>query len=453
MSTTNVARIGVIGVGYVGLVTATALAELGHHVRCIDIDAAKIERLRACEVPFFEPGLEEAVRAQSPRLHFTADIAHALEGVDLAFVCVDTPPSPSGHADLSRVESVIDSIPAGAALTLVMKSTVPVGTGARLQRRLHARGLIDIAYASNPEFLREGCALADVRNPDRIVVGATDPEAAERIIDLWAPLGGKLLVTDVASAEMIKLAANAFLATKISFINEIANVCEAVGADATLVAEGMGADHRIGSAFLKPGVGFGGSCFGKDVNALKQAAANVGYHFHLLSGVLEVNALQKRRPVWVLEQRLGSLHGRRIAVLGLAFKPGTDDMRDAPSLLLISALTGTGAVVVAHDPVAAANARRLLPDAVAIVDTIDEAITGADAVIVVTEWPEYKELLSASLAELPRRPLLVDGRNCLDPDDAIAVGWEYVGVGRPLMSTPIDLSRVDEIVDLLADAC
>ena len=453
MSTNVQPRIGVVGVGYVGLVTATALAELGHAVRCLDIDAAKIARLRRGEVPFYEPGMEDAVAQQLSRLEFTSDVATAFDGIDIAFVCVDTPPSPSGHADLSRVDSVIDSIPAGASLTLVMKSTVPVGTGTRLQRRLQARGLAGISYASNPEFLREGCALADVRNPDRIVVGTDDPMVAERVVELWAPLGGELIVCDVASAEMIKLAANAFLATKISFINEIANVCEAVGADATLVAEGMGADHRIGSAFLKAGVGFGGSCFGKDVNALKQAAANVGYHFHLLSGVLEVNALQKRRPVWVLEQRLGSLHGRRVAVLGLAFKPGTDDMRDAPSLMLISALVGAGAEVVAHDPVAAENARRLLPASVTIAPTVEDALTGADAAVLVTEWAEYKELVAESMVALPRRPLLVDGRNCLDPDAAIAAGWEYVAVGRPTMSTPIDLSRVDEDVDLLADAC
>jgi UDPglucose 6-dehydrogenase len=444
-------RIGVIGVGYVGLVTATALAELGHEVTCIDINPERVARLSAGDVPFFEPGLDGAVRAQMPRLHFTTEVAESLGAVDVAFVCVDTPPSASGHADLSRVESVIDSIPDGSDLTLVMKSTVPVGTGARLQHRLRARGQHAIAYASNPEFLREGSALADVRNPDRIVVGSADPSAADRVVALWAPLGGTVLLCDVASAEMIKLASNAFLATKISFINEIANVCEAVGADATLVAQGMGADHRIGSAFLRAGVGFGGSCFGKDVNALKQAAANVGYHFHLLSGVLEVNALQKRRPLWLLQERLGSLQGRRIAVLGLAFKPGTDDLRDAPSLMLIASLVAAGAVVVAHDPVAGPAARKLLPDVVAIVDRLDDAVAGADGVVLVTEWPEYQSLLSAEVVGRARRPLLVDGRNAIDPDDAIAAGWEWVGIGRPSSASPVD-REVVSLLDALAAA-
>lgn len=436
MTTTSRPRLAVVGAGYVGLVTAAALAELGHHVRCVDIDAAKVARLAAGEVPFVEGGLPELIRARLDQLTFTTDVDGVLGSSDIAFVCVDTPPLPSGHADMSRVESVVDRVPVGAELTLVMKSTVPVGTGQRVLRRLRARGPHRVRYVSNPEFLREGTALADVRQPDRVVVGADDLAAADAVLALWAPLGGEVIRCDVASAEMIKLAANAFLATKISFINEIANVCDAVGADVDVVARGMGTDHRIGQAFLRPGAGFGGSCFGKDVSALKQAAANAGYHFHLLSSVLEVNALQKRRVLWMLEQRLGPLHGKRIAVLGLSFKPGTDDMRDAASLVVIGGLQASGASVVGHDPVSVPAARRALGPDVALTDDLHEAVRGADAVVIMTEWPEYRALLEPGLRALVANPLVVDGRNLLDPAAAAAAGWEWVGIGRP--SLPVD---------------
>lgn len=431
-------RLCVVGTGYVGLVTAAALAELGHHVRCVDVDAAKVARLSAGEVPFVEGGLSELVRDRLDQFEFTTDVSGVLGSSDIAFVCVDTPPLASGHADMSRVEAVADAVPPGAALTLVMKSTVPVGTGQRIMRRLRARGPHQVRYVSNPEFLREGTALADVRHPDRVVVGSDDPRAAAAVAALWAPLGGEQITCDVASAEMIKLAANAFLATKISFINEIANVCDAVGADVELVARGMGTDHRIGSAFLRPGTGFGGSCFGKDVSALKQAAANVGYHFHLLSSVLEVNALQKRRVLWLLEQRLGPLHGKRVAVLGLAFKPGTDDMRDAPALVVIGGLLAAGATVVGHDPVAVPAARRHVPESVTLTDDLAEAVRGADAVVIVTEWPEYRALLTPEVRALAARHLVVDGRNLLDPTEAAAAGWEWVGIGRPSLPVSAD---------------
>jgi UDPglucose 6-dehydrogenase len=450
MSRNSERRIAIVGIGYVGLVTAIALAELGHTVHCLDIDAAKIARLELGEAPFHEPGLHQALANQRTRMDFSTEVTDVLGRVDVAVVCVDTPPTATGHADLSRVESVIDMIPTGARLTLVMKSTVPVGTGQRLQRRMRARGLHQVSYVANPEFLREGSALADVRHPDRVVIGSDDGRGADVIASLWVKLGGELLECDVASAEMIKLASNAFLATKISFINEIANVCEAVGADANLVAIGMGLDHRIGGAFLRPGVGFGGSCFGKDVNALKQVAANVGYHFHLLSGVLEVNALQKRRAMWLLEERLGSLHGRRIAVLGLAFKPGTDDMRDAPSLTLIAGLLAAGATVVAHDPAAAETARRVVPAATTLVADVRDALDGADAVVIMTEWPEYQRLVSNEMRELLRRPLLVDGRNMLDPAEAASVGWEWVGIGRPGQAVPARHDSEAALLDLVA---
>ena len=314
---------------------------------------------------------------------------------------VDTPPLPSGEADLSRVESVIDAIPPGVGpLTLVMKSTVPVGTGARVQRTLARRGLSRVRYVANPEFLREGSALQDVTHPDRVVVGCDDPADAAVVAALWAPFGGESVTCDLASAEMIKLASNAFLATKISFVNEIANVCERVGADVEVVARGMGHDHRIGSAFLRAGIGYGGSCFPKDVSALMQLAGNSGYHFQLLSAVIEVNELQKRRVVTTLRERLGDLRGRRIALLGLAFKPGTDDMREATSVVLADRLVAEGANLVGPRPgsrpdSAWACCRRAwcghgMPA---------EAIIGADAAVIVTEWPEYRTLLAPGTSD------------------------------------------------------
>jgi UDPglucose 6-dehydrogenase len=314
-------RLGVIGVGYVGLVTAACFARAGYDVCCLDIDEAKLARLRAGEVPIHEPGMDRVLAESRERLTFTSSAPELFERADVAFVCVDTPPSASGDADLRRVEAVIEAIPPGTSgAVLVMKSTVPPGTGARLRRVLDERGLDGVAYASNPEFLREGSAIKDFQHPDRVVVGADDPAVGERIAALYRDFGGSELVTDVTSAEMIKHASNAFLATKISFINEIANVCEEVGANVDQVARGMGLDARIGSSFLRPGLGFGGSCFPKDVAALKQLAGNSGYHFQLLSAVIEVNELQKRRAVAKLKRHLGSLRDRRIALWGLAFK-------------------------------------------------------------------------------------------------------------------------------------
>lgn len=425
--------IGVVGTGYVGLITAVALAELGHQVRCLDIDAAKVDRLRRGEAPFFEPGLTDHLARVAHRMEFTTDARRVLGGCGVAFVSVDTPPLPSGDADLSRVHAVIDAIPADASdLVLVMKSTVPVNTGVRISRELAARGLHGVRYVANPEFLREGCALQDVFHPDRVVVGSDDIAAAQQIAELWKPLGGTLVRCDLASAEMIKLASNAFLATKISFINEIANVCDIVGADVVTVANGMGLDRRIGSAFLAAGIGYGGSCFPKDVTALKQLAGNAGYHFQLLAGVIEVNELQKRRVVTMLGQRLGSLHGRRIALLGLSFKPGTDDMREASSLVLAQRLAAEGAQLVVHDPAVPEGVLERLPTGTVRVTALHDALAGADAAVIVTEWPEYAALLAGDLAAAMNRPLLVDGRNMLDPAAATAAGYEWVGIGRTL---------------------
>jgi UDPglucose 6-dehydrogenase len=426
--------IGVIGVGYVGLVTAACFADLGHDVVCCDVDVTKLAMLRSGRTPMHEPGVDELLRRNRDRLAFTETLEDVFAGARLAFVCVDTPPMPSGDADLSRVTSVIDALPANAdGAALVMKSTVPVGTGAMLRAELDLRGHSDVAYVANPEFLREGSAVHDFMAPDRVVVGAQTARDAARVARLYDGLDTELVATDVASAEMIKLAANAFLATKISFINEIANVCEAVGADVSEVARGIGLDRRIGASFLRPGIGFGGSCFPKDVRALKQLAGNTGYHFQLLTAVIEVNELQKRRVIAKLQHRLGSLRGRRIALLGIAFKPNTDDVREASSLVLASRLAAEGAEVVAYDPVASGS--HLEQFGARTAASIAEAVVGADAAVIVTEWNAFRAVLDPAVRDAMTRPLLIDGRNLLDPAEAAAAGFEYDAIGRPQYAT------------------
>ncbi|MEI7438474.1 MAG: UDP-glucose/GDP-mannose dehydrogenase family protein [Thermoleophilia bacterium] len=423
--------VGVIGVGYVGLVTAACLAELGHHVVCRDIAPERVAMLQRGEVPIHEPGVPELLQRNAERLTFTLDMEDVFRDARIAIICVDTPPTASGDADLSRVEAVIDALPASAeGAVLVMKATVPVGTGNRVRSELDARGREDVGYVSNPEFLREGSAVADFRQPDRVVVGGDRPDDVERVARLYQDLNAPILTTDTASAEMIKLASNAFLATKITFVNEIANVCERVGADVEEVARGMGMDSRIGQSFLRPGIGYGGSCFPKDVTALKQLAGNTGYSFQLLASVIEVNELQKRRVIGKLQDRLGSLRECRICLLGLAFKPHTDDMREASSIVLASRLIAEGASVVAFDPVAAERARGVLPVSVEIADSMLAAVTNADAVVIVTEWPEFRAVLSPEVHAAMRGTLIVDGRNLLDPNEAVAAGFTYVPIGR-----------------------
>jgi UDPglucose 6-dehydrogenase len=419
--------IGVIGVGWVGLVTAACFAELGHEVWARDILPDKVESLVRGEVPIHEPGLPELVAQNAERLHFTTDMAEVLEHTRLLFVCVDTPPTYSGDADLSRVESVVDELGDSGEHALVMKSTVPVGTGRSIQRRRPGTG-----YVSNPEFLKEGNAVADFMRPDRVVVGADgdSSEYADRVAALYASLDAPVVKTDVASAEMIKLASNAFLATKISFINEIANVSEELGADVQEVAYGMGLDARIGPKFLQAGIGYGGSCFPKDVQALKQLAGNTGYHFQLLTAVIEVNELQKRRTIGKLQKHLGSLEGKEVALLGVAFKPDTDDIREATSLVLSGRLQGEGASVRVYDPVAARNGTSMLGGA-RICDSALEAVDGADAVVLVTEWPEFGELdWTGDVKARMRVPLVVDGRNFLDRERLVEAGFTYEGIGR-----------------------
>jgi UDPglucose 6-dehydrogenase len=418
--------VGVIGVGWVGLVTATCFADLGHEVIGLDVVEAKVDALNRGEVLMHEPGIEELLERNRERVRFTTDMSELLGRARLLFCCVDTPPTYSGDADLSRVRAVVEQLSDDRDHALVMKSTVPAGTGAAIRRDMPG-----LAYVSCPEFLKEGTAVEDFLHPDRVVIGADsgDEWAADAVSELYRPLGGELVRTDVASAEMVKLASNAFLATKISFINEIANVCEEVGADVSEVARGMGLDRRIGPSFLRAGIGYGGSCFPKDVSALKQLAGNTGYHFQLLNSVIEVNELQKRRVIGKLTKHLGSLVGKRVALLGLAFKPDTDDMREASSLVLAARPQGEGATVAAYDPVAEDRARELLP-AVELCDSAAAALEGADAAILVTEWPEFAELDWSEVARRMSTPLLVDGRNFLDPAALRAAGFAYEGIGR-----------------------
>ena len=421
-------RITVFGAGYVGLVTGACFAELGHNVVVRDVVKEKIDALRQGEVPIHEEGLAELLEKNRERLSFTTEVEGALSEADVVYVAVGTPPTHSGDADLTAVWTVIDELPRVARrIVLAMKSTVPVGTGRAVRHRLDERGFENVGYVSNPEFTAEGTAVNDFLNPDRIVIGSFDPADGDVVAELHQGIDAPILRSDVNSAEMIKLAANAFLMTRISFINEIANVCEATGADVVRVAEGVGLDRRLGPHFLRAGIGYGGSCFPKDSLALKQLASNSGYHFQLLAAVIEVNELQKRRVVGKLERRLGSLRGKRIALLGLAFKPGTDDMREAPSLVLASRLQAEGAEVSAWDPVADPAGQLA---GVEIAGSALEALEGADAAVIVTEWPELRELDWAEAGARMQNRLVVDGRNMLDPETLRAHGFEYEGIGR-----------------------
>jgi UDPglucose 6-dehydrogenase len=421
------APLGIFGAGWVGLVTGACFAERGHEVVVRDVVPERIESLNAGELPFHEPGLAELIERNRERLTFTLDVGELKAGTDMFFACVDTPPTASGDADLSYVWSVIDDLGDPGEATLVMKSTVPVGTGERIRATLEQRGLERVGYVSNPEFLSEGRAVEDFMSPDRIVIGSFHQAAGDRVAALYEGFDAPVVRTSVASAEMIKLAANAFLATRISFINEIANVSEAVGADVADVAYGMGLDARIGTRYLSPGIGYGGSCFPKDVSFLKLLAGNSGYHFQLVSAVIEVNDLQKRRVVTKLQERLGSLRGKKIALLGLAFKPNTDDMREAPSLVLASRLQTEGADVHAWDPLVRSHPEL---DGVVIEESLIDAVRDADAAVIVTEWAELEGLASEEVREAMRTPLIVDGRNLLDPEAVRAAGFDYEGIGR-----------------------
>jgi UDPglucose 6-dehydrogenase len=425
--------IGIFGAGWVGLVTGGCFAELGHDVIVRDVVPERVEALKEGRLPFHEPQLGDVLDRNRERLRYTLD-ADELAEADAIFICVQTPPTYSGDADLSFVWSALDDLPrVERRQVLVMKSTVPVGTGDKVHAALEARGLDNVGYVSNPEFLAEGRAVRDFLNPDRIVIGSFAEEDGTAVEELYSGIDAPVVRTDVASAEMIKLAANAFLMTRISFINEIANVCEAVGADVVEVANGIGLDHRLGPHFLRAGIGYGGSCFPKDSLALKQLASNSGYHFQLLAAVIEVNELQKRRVIQKLQKHLGKLRGKKVALLGLAFKAGTDDLREAPSLVLASRLLAEGAEVRAWDPVARPGE---LMKGATICDSVLDAVAGADAAVIVTEWEELRKLASSDVHAAMARPLIIDGRNLLDPAAARAAGFAYEGIGRP--SSPFE---------------
>jgi UDPglucose 6-dehydrogenase len=422
-------RLAVFGAGYAGLVTGAGFAELGHSVVVRDVDAERIETLRSGRVPFFEPGLEELLERNRERLTFTLGASEALDEAEFVFVCVGTPATYAGDADLSAVWTVIDELGSVRDGTvLVMKSTVPVGTGEKVREGLDARGLDHVGYVSCPEFLAEGSAVRDFLEPDRVVIGSFADADGDAVEALHGGLRTEVVRTDVASAEMVKLAANAFLGTRISFINEIANVCELVGADVEQVARGMGLDQRIGTQYLRAGIGFGGSCFPKDISFLKLLAGNSGYHFQLLNAVIEVNELQKRRLVSKLQKHLGSLAGKTIALLGLAFKPNTDDLREAPSITLASRLLAEGADVRAWDPVVDGSG---VLKGITVCESVVEAVTGADAAVIVTEWDELRDLARPEIRDAMRNALIVDGRNLLDPVATTKAGFAYEGMGRP----------------------
>jgi UDPglucose 6-dehydrogenase len=428
-------RICVIGVGYVGLVTGTCFADLGHQVACVDVDKAKIKKLRSGVMPIYEPGLEEMVRrnAQAGRLTFTDGYEEGLAEAEFAFIAVGTPQGSGGEADLKYVRSAARSIAEGMShpLVIINKSTVPIGTGdwvADIIRR-HQPEPVAFSVVSNPEFLREGSAINDFMYPDRIVLGSFDPDAAAQVAQLYLSLRAPIMITDLRTAEMIKYASNAFLAARISFINEIASICEALGADVKEVAVGMGYDKRIGPYFLDAGIGYGGSCFPKDVQALAHMAAVHGCHPQLLRSVMDINRDQRRQVIHKLRELVGRLDEKVIGVLGLAFKPNTDDMREAPSVELIHLMQSEGARIRAFDPVAMVNADHYLHDVTLCQDAYEVA-DGADALVVITEWNEFKHLSLPKLKAVMRQPIVIDGRNIYDPEQMKALGFIYRGMGR-----------------------
>ena len=432
----NKMNIAVIGTGYVGLVSGVCFSEIGNQVICVDNNEAKVKMLNEGNVPIYEPGLKElmASNMQAGKLSFTSNIADAISQSDIIFIAVGTPSLPSGEANLSYVEQV--AIEIGSHIEsykiIVTKSTVPVGTNDRVRELVSSISSQPFDVASVPEFLREGSAVKDTLNPDRIVIGTDSDRAIKSLKKLHRPLTENLIITDIRSAEMIKYASNAFLATKISFINEISNICEKVGADVTRVAEGMGYDKRIGASFLKAGIGYGGSCFPKDTQALIQIAGMVDYDFRLLKSVVQVNQDQRFHVIHKLEEALGSLKGKTIAVWGLAFKPETDDVRDAPAIDIIQHLSDAGAVIKAYDPIATANFRKEV-DVASI--TWEEnplhAAEGADALCVLTEWKEFAHIDLKELAEIMKDPIMIDGRNLYSAEQIQASNLQYYSVGRP----------------------
>ena len=440
-------NISVVGAGYVGLVVGACLAETGNDVVCADVVASKIEGLKRNVLPIYEPGLEDLVERnqQDGRLGFTTDIASAIASATVLFIAVGTPPDEDGSADLQHVLAVAREI--GKHMTremvIVTKSTVPVGTAGKVAAAIRATAKFPFHMCSNPEFLKEGAAVDDFMKPDRVVLGVASEFARETMTEIYAPFvrtGKPIIFMDIASAEMTKYAANGMLATRISFMNEIANLCELVGANVDMVRKGIGSDSRIGSSFLFPGPGYGGSCFPKDVKALVRTGEEMGMELQVLTAVEEVNQRQKVRLAAKLREALGDdLSGMRVAVWGLAFKPQTDDMRDAPSLTLIEDLLAAGASVCAHDPAAMKEARHRLGDSIAYAETNYDALLNADALVVVTDWNEYRHPDFTRLKESLRRRVIVDGRNLYDPDKMRELGFRYYSIGRLAHEQPAAL--------------
>ena len=430
-------NIAVVGSGYVGLVVGACLAETGNAVICADVDAAKIEGLKQNILPIYEPGLDTYVERnqRDGRLSFTTDIAHAIALADVVFIAVGTPPDEDGSADLRHVLAVAEQIGQHMSreLVVVTKSTVPVGTAAKVAAAVNKYATLPFHVCSNPEFLKEGAAIDDFMKPDRVVIGVETDHGRGVMAELYAPFvrtGKPILFMDLPSAEMTKYAANAMLATRISFMNEIANLCEVVGADIDQVRKGIGSDTRIGSAFLFPGPGYGGSCFPKDVKALVRTAKSFDVPLRVLDAVETANAAQKHRLFAKLQRCLGTMKGKRVAVWGLAFKPNTDDMREAPALVLISELLAAGAEVVVHDPVAMHEAQRRIGSSIAYASSGYEAISGADALVVVTDWNEYRHPDFTRIKAALRTPVVVDGRNLYDASKMRALGFTYESIGR-----------------------
>jgi UDPglucose 6-dehydrogenase len=430
-------HIAIIGTGYVGLVVGACLAENGNSVICVDKDQSKIQTLKAGKMPIYEPGLEEIVRhnAREERLSFTTDLAGAIRASAIVFIAVGTPQGEDGSADLQHVLGVAREIGRNINkyTVVVDKSTVPVGTAKRVHATIAAETTQPFSVVSNPEFLKQGAAIEDFMKPDRVVIGAEDQRASEIMKELYGPFtrtGAPILMMDTASAELCKYAANSILATRISFMNEIANVCELVGADVDQVRKAIGVDRRIGSSFLFPGVGYGGSCFPKDVKALLKSAQDQGYDFKILRAVEAVNQSQKGRLVEKMERHFKTLAGRTIALWGLAFKPRTDDMREAPSIPIIERLLAAGATVRAYDPAATPVARQIFDSRIALCDKSYEALDGADALAIVTEWNEFREPDFGKMRSLLRSPVVFDGRNIYSPEHMRSLGFTYFSVGR-----------------------
>jgi len=431
-------KVAVVGTGYVGLVVGACLAETGNDVICADVDEGKVAALKKNEIPIYERNLEPLVRNNQAegRLSFTTDVGQAVEASEVVFIAVGTPPDEDGSADLQHVLAVARTIGdhMNAPKVVITKSTVPVGTAAKVRDAIAERTSEKFHVCSNPEFLKEGAAVGDFMKPDRVVIGVDSDEAAEVLRELYSPFvrtGNPIIFMDIASAELTKYSANAMLATRISFMNQIAELCEQVGADVTLVRQGVGSDGRIGPAFLFPGPGYGGSCFPKDVRALIATAEERGVSFDILNAVEAVNTRQKKKLAAKLKELLaGKLEGVTVAVWGLAFKAETDDMRESPAIVLVEELLAGGANVNAHDPEAAGTARRLFGDRIEYSNRVYDAVDGADALVIVTEWLEYRNPDFDRIKSVMRRPIIVDGRNLYDPKRMKAMGFTYASIGR-----------------------